>query len=66
MVRPGPNVNSTPCRGDFGDGDTCCFLVDNGVIGSERGGERVQGEVLDRARVSTGSVVDQLDRVIGV
>lgn len=28
-------------RGDFGDGDACCFFVDDGVVGGEGGGERV-------------------------
>ena len=52
-------------RSGFGDGDTCCFLVDDGVIGGEGGGQRMQSEVVDRAGVTAGGVVDQPDRVPG-
>ena len=46
------------------DGYAGCFLVDDGVVGGERRGERLQGQVVDRAGVTTGGVVDQSDRVI--
>ena len=51
--------------GGFGDGDSGGFFVDDGVVGGECGGERMQGEVVDRAGVTAGGVVDQRDRVVG-
>jgi hypothetical protein len=41
------------------------LFVDDGVIGGERGDQLVQGEVVDRAGVTAGGVVDQRDRVLG-
>jgi DivIVA domain-containing protein len=52
-------------RCDLRDGYAGCFLVDDGVIGGEGGGERLQGQVVDRAGVTAGGVVDQPDRVLG-
>ena len=45
-------------RGGFGDSDAGCFFVDDGVVGGEGSGERLQGEVVDGAGVTTGGVVD--------
>jgi hypothetical protein len=44
---------------------TRAAFVDDGVVGGECGGERLQGEVVDRAGVTAGNVVDQRDRVVG-
>ena len=35
------------------------------MFGGERGGQRVQGEVVDGAGVTAGGVVDQPDRIVG-
>ena len=43
LIKP-DRVETELCYyGGFGDGDTCCLLVDDGVIGGERGGQRMQG-----------------------
>ena len=49
---------SSVCR-DLGDGGSGGGLVDDGLVGGERGDERVDGEVVDRPRVAAGGLVDQ-------
>jgi hypothetical protein len=49
----------------FGNGEAGCFLIDDGLVLGERGGECVDGEVVHGPGVAAGGVVDHGDRVAG-
>src|SRR6266496_3933988 len=50
---------------DFGDGGAGGGLVDDALIGGERGQQGLQGEVVDRAWVAAAGLVDQRGGVVG-
>jgi hypothetical protein len=50
---------------DLGDGGAGGGFVDEGFVGGEGGDEGLQGEVVDRAGVAAGGVVDQGGGVVG-
>jgi hypothetical protein len=47
----------------FGDGDSGGFLLDDRAFPGERGGEGVDGEVVDGLWIAAGGVVDDGDGV---
>lgn len=52
------------CREAFVDGDAGGGFVDEGLLGSEGGDERLQGEVVERAGYSASGGVDHVDGVV--
>src|SRR4249920_3416997 len=54
---------SSVCR-DLGDRGPRGGLVDDGLVGGERGHEGLDGEVVHRSRESTADLVDQGGRVV--
>src|SRR5882757_10881485 len=50
---------------DFGDRGADGGLVDEGLVGGERGDQGLQGEVVHRAGETAGGGVDQVDGVLG-
>jgi len=50
---------------DFGDGGAGGGFVDDGLVGGVGGDEGLQAEVVDRAGVAAGGVVDEVGGVVG-